>query len=137
MVHFGHANALRQAKALGEKLIVGIHNDAEITRHKGPPVFTQEERWVQQICRVVSEANEKKRGKQTSSDESKNTSEQMNWPIADTDNMKQGEGERTCGEKNTSSLSHTLSEGKWLVGDDLSSTQMNLRELSKLFILGV
>ena len=46
MVHFGHANALRQAKALGDKLIVGIHNDAEITRHKGPPVFTQEERYV-------------------------------------------------------------------------------------------
>lgn len=44
MVHFGHANALRQAKALGDKLIVGIHNDAEITKHKGPPVFTQEER---------------------------------------------------------------------------------------------
>lgn len=44
MVHFGHANALRQAKALGDKLIVGIHNDAEITRHKGPPVFTQDER---------------------------------------------------------------------------------------------
>jgi cytidyltransferase-like protein len=44
MVHFGHANALRQAKALGEKLVVGIHNDAEITKHKGPPVFTQEER---------------------------------------------------------------------------------------------
>jgi ethanolamine-phosphate cytidylyltransferase len=45
MVHFGHANALRQAKALGDKLIVGIHNDAEITKHKGPPVFTQEERY--------------------------------------------------------------------------------------------
>ena len=44
MVHFGHANALRQAKALGHKLIVGIHNDEEITRNKGPPVFTQEER---------------------------------------------------------------------------------------------
>lgn len=44
MVHFGHANALRQAKALGTKLVVGIHNDAEITKHKGPPVFTQEER---------------------------------------------------------------------------------------------
>jgi ethanolamine-phosphate cytidylyltransferase len=45
MVHFGHANALRQAKALGDKLIVGIHNDAEIAKHKGaPPVFNQEER---------------------------------------------------------------------------------------------
>lgn len=45
MVHFGHANSLRQAKALGDKLIVGVHNDEEITKHKGPPVFTQEERY--------------------------------------------------------------------------------------------
>lgn len=45
MVHFGHANSLRQAKALGDKLIVGIHTDEEITKHKGPPVFTQEERY--------------------------------------------------------------------------------------------
>lgn len=44
MVHFGHANSLRQAKALGDKLIVGVHTDAEIQKHKGPPVFTQEER---------------------------------------------------------------------------------------------
>lgn len=45
MVHFGHANSLRQAKALGHKLIVGIHNDADISKNKGPPVFTQEERY--------------------------------------------------------------------------------------------
>lgn len=44
MVHFGHANSLRQAKALGDKLIVGVHTDAEIQKHKGPPVFTEEER---------------------------------------------------------------------------------------------
>lgn len=44
MVHFGHANSLRQAKALGGKLIVGVHTDAEIQKHKGPPVFTEEER---------------------------------------------------------------------------------------------
>lgn len=44
MVHFGHANSLRQAKALGDKLIVGVHTDEEIKKHKGPPVFTQEER---------------------------------------------------------------------------------------------
>lgn len=49
MVHFGHANALRQAKALGDKLIVGIHTDAEIQKHKGPPVFTEEERYVNNI----------------------------------------------------------------------------------------
>ncbi|XP_060802497.1 ethanolamine-phosphate cytidylyltransferase isoform X1 [Amyelois transitella] len=45
MVHFGHANSLRQAKALGDVLIVGVHTDEEITKHKGPPVFTQEERY--------------------------------------------------------------------------------------------
>lgn len=44
MVHFGHANSLRQAKAMGDYLIVGVHTDEEITKHKGPPVFTQEER---------------------------------------------------------------------------------------------
>lgn len=27
MAHFGHANALRQAKKLGDYLIVGIHSD--------------------------------------------------------------------------------------------------------------
>jgi len=46
MVHFGHANSLRQAKALGDYLVVGVHTDEEITMHKGPPVFTQEERYA-------------------------------------------------------------------------------------------
>ncbi|KAL5961640.1 Ethanolamine-phosphate cytidylyltransferase [Taenia solium] len=46
MVHFGHANLVRQAKCLGDYLIAGIHSDEEITRHKGPPVFTQEERYI-------------------------------------------------------------------------------------------
>lgn len=46
MVHFGHANSLRQAKALGDYLIVGVHTDEEITKHKGPPVFNEQERWV-------------------------------------------------------------------------------------------
>lgn len=45
MVHFGHANQLRQAKAMGDILVVGVHTDEEITIHKGPPVFTQEERY--------------------------------------------------------------------------------------------
>uniref|UniRef100_A0A8C4MZZ6 ethanolamine-phosphate cytidylyltransferase n=1 Tax=Eptatretus burgeri TaxID=7764 RepID=A0A8C4MZZ6_EPTBU len=45
MVHFGHANQLRQAKAMGDVLVVGVHTDEEITRHKGPPVFTESERY--------------------------------------------------------------------------------------------
>eukprot|EP00090_Calanus_glacialis_P041685 TRINITY_DN7417_c0_g1_i1.p1 TRINITY_DN7417_c0_g1~~TRINITY_DN7417_c0_g1_i1.p1 ORF type:complete len:376 (-),score=158.42 TRINITY_DN7417_c0_g1_i1:170-1267(-) len=45
MVHFGHANSLRQAKAMGDYLVVGVHTDEEITCHKGPPVFSEEERY--------------------------------------------------------------------------------------------
>lgn len=45
MVHFGHANACRQAKALGDYLVVGVHSDEEISKHKGPPVFNEQERY--------------------------------------------------------------------------------------------
>ncbi|XP_077979718.1 ethanolamine-phosphate cytidylyltransferase-like [Glandiceps talaboti] len=45
MVHFGHANSLRQAKAMGDYLMVGVHSDAEVTRHKGPPVMEESERY--------------------------------------------------------------------------------------------
>ncbi|XP_037522381.1 ethanolamine-phosphate cytidylyltransferase isoform X1 [Rhipicephalus sanguineus] len=45
MVHFGHANQLRQAKAMGDYLVVGVHTDEEIKNHKGPPVFTEQERY--------------------------------------------------------------------------------------------
>jgi len=41
MVHFGHANSLRQAKLMGDYLVVGVHTDEEIEKHKGPPVFTE------------------------------------------------------------------------------------------------
>ncbi|CAD6184528.1 unnamed protein product [Caenorhabditis auriculariae] len=45
MVHFGHANQLRQAKQFGKTLVVGVHSDEEIKMHKGPPVFNEEERY--------------------------------------------------------------------------------------------
>jgi choline-phosphate cytidylyltransferase len=37
MMHFGHANAIRQAKKLFPKveLFVGVHTDEDIRRHKG------------------------------------------------------------------------------------------------------
>ena len=44
LAHYGHANALRQAAACGDELVVGICSDAEIERNKGPPVLTLEER---------------------------------------------------------------------------------------------
>ncbi|XP_071796948.1 ethanolamine-phosphate cytidylyltransferase-like [Asterias amurensis] len=46
LVHFGHANSLRQAKLMGDYLIVGVHSDAEIMKHKGPPVIREEERYA-------------------------------------------------------------------------------------------
>lgn len=61
MVHFGHANQLRQAKAMGDILVVGIHSDEEIAKHKGPPVFNQEERYkmvraIKWVDEVVEDA---------------------------------------------------------------------------------
>lgn len=68
MMHFGHANVLRQALQLGAKLqksaadcqpscedlerqesdvevLVGCHSDAEIIKVKGPPIMLEEERY--------------------------------------------------------------------------------------------
>lgn len=61
MVHFGHANQLRQTKEMGGYLIVGVHSDAEIAKHKGPPVFTQDERYkivksIKWVDEVVEDA---------------------------------------------------------------------------------
>lgn len=44
MMHYGHCNALRQARALGDQLVVGVVSDAEITANKGPPVTPLNER---------------------------------------------------------------------------------------------
>ncbi|KAL5974199.1 Ethanolamine-phosphate cytidylyltransferase [Asimina triloba] len=57
LMHYGHANALRQAKALGDELVVGVIGDEEIIANKGPPVLSMEERvvlvsglkWVDQV----------------------------------------------------------------------------------------
>ena len=56
MVHYGHANSLRQAKAMGDYLIVGVHNDHDITMNKGPPVFNQDERY--QMVRAIKWVDE-------------------------------------------------------------------------------
>ncbi|KAG5495389.1 hypothetical protein GH5_03050 [Leishmania sp. Ghana 2012 LV757] len=45
MLHFGHANALRQARRLGAELFVGCHSDEEVMRFKGPPIMHAEERY--------------------------------------------------------------------------------------------
>lgn len=59
VMHFGHVNALRQAKALGDQLVVGVCSSHEIAIHKGPSVMNDDERagvvsgmkWVDEIVR--------------------------------------------------------------------------------------
>mmetsp|Transcript_69406 Transcript_69406/g.104704 ORF Transcript_69406/g.104704 Transcript_69406/m.104704 type:complete len:354 (+) Transcript_69406:28-1089(+) len=59
MMHYGHANALRQAKALGDYLIVGVHSDADISAHKGPPVMNEQDRYkAAYACKWVDEVVE-------------------------------------------------------------------------------
>ena len=44
-MHSGHYNAIRQAAELSERLVVGVHSDAEIARNKGPAVMGEKERY--------------------------------------------------------------------------------------------
>lgn len=58
MIHSGHYNALRQAKTLGDVLVVGVISDKEVSMYKGPPILSWEERaeiirackWVDEVC---------------------------------------------------------------------------------------
>eukprot|EP00760_Papus_ankaliazontas_P027208 PhM_4_TR3215/c0_g1_i1/m.79794/K00967/PCYT2; ethanolamine-phosphate cytidylyltransferase len=55
MMHFGHANALRQAFALGDELFLGIHEDDEVVRYKGPPMMSHWERYESaRACKWVT-----------------------------------------------------------------------------------
>ncbi|EGG11003.1 uncharacterized protein MELLADRAFT_31132, partial [Melampsora larici-populina 98AG31] len=57
LFHYGHANAFRQSKALGDILVVGCHSDQDIETNKGPSVLSQPDRmkliegcrWVNQV----------------------------------------------------------------------------------------
>lgn len=43
MVHYGHSNQLRQAKAMGDYLIVGVHTDSKdlyLSQRKQSPSHT-------------------------------------------------------------------------------------------------
>ena len=53
----GHANAFRQARALGDQLVVGVNPDVDIIKYKGgPPIMNDEERVAAvKACRFVDE----------------------------------------------------------------------------------
>lgn len=46
LVHYGHIRYLEQARALGDRLVVGINTDASVKRLKGPtrPMYTLQQR---------------------------------------------------------------------------------------------
>ncbi|CAE7249165.1 PECT1, partial [Symbiodinium sp. KB8] len=58
--HFGHSNALRQARAVGDVLLVGVHTDSEVQRIKGSaPVTPEQERYAAlRACKFVDEVIE-------------------------------------------------------------------------------
>lgn len=56
LMHFGHMNAFRLAKALGTHLVVGVNSDLSITECKGAPLMNDEERLTMvQACKFVDE----------------------------------------------------------------------------------
>ena len=56
LFHYGHVNFLKQARNIGDYLIVGIHNDQTIKNYKRPPIMTMKERIATVTsCRYVDE----------------------------------------------------------------------------------
>ncbi|OAV97961.1 hypothetical protein PTTG_03187 [Puccinia triticina 1-1 BBBD Race 1] len=56
LFHYGHANAIRQSRAMADWLVAGCHSDQAISENKGPPVITQSERVkLLKGCRWVDE----------------------------------------------------------------------------------
>ena len=56
LFHYGHVELLRQARALGDYLLVGIHCDDIVLAHKRKTILTMEERAACVAgCRYVDE----------------------------------------------------------------------------------
>ena len=59
MIHSGHYNAIRQGKQLCEELVVGVNSSEDITKNKGPPILTLQERSeIIRACKWVGEVVE-------------------------------------------------------------------------------
>lgn len=56
LFHHGHVEFLRQARELGDHLIVGVHSDATVEGYKRRPIMTMDERIrLVEACRHVDE----------------------------------------------------------------------------------
>jgi cytidyltransferase-like protein len=54
LFHLGHVEFFRQARALGDRLIVGLVGDADVATYKPPPILSFAERLgVVRECRLV------------------------------------------------------------------------------------
>ena len=59
LIHSGHYNAIRQAKALGDVLVCGVNSDADILINKGPTILNCKERAdIIRSCKWVDEVYE-------------------------------------------------------------------------------
>lgn len=56
MMHYGHVNAFRQGRSLGDYLIVGVNSTTSITACKGAPLMSDDERCaLVASCRFVDQ----------------------------------------------------------------------------------
>jgi cytidyltransferase-like protein len=56
LFHAGHVAFLRQARSLGDELVVGIHSDDDVASYKRPPICSMQERIaVVEACSLVDE----------------------------------------------------------------------------------
>jgi cytidyltransferase-like protein len=56
LFHAGHVEFLRQARSLGDELVVGVHSDDDVASYKRRPILTMDERiQVVAACRYVDE----------------------------------------------------------------------------------
>ena len=56
LFHYGHVDFLKQARALGDYLLVGVHSDDVVAAHKHKPILTMQERIASVAgCRYVDE----------------------------------------------------------------------------------
>ena len=56
LFHYGHVELLRQARALGDYLIVGVHADEAVLAHKRKTILTMDERIACLVgCRYVDQ----------------------------------------------------------------------------------
>tara|TARA_B100001094_G_scaffold264930_1_gene267206 strand:+ start:988 stop:1410 length:423 start_codon:yes stop_codon:yes gene_type:complete len=56
LFHYGHVNALKQCKEMGDYLIVGVHSDKVVNSYKRTPVMNMEQRInVIKSCKYVDQ----------------------------------------------------------------------------------